>query len=169
MVNYGNAKIYCIRSYNTDEIYIGSTCSKLCKRMSGHRKHYKRYKKGSFHYVTSFKILEYDDAFIELIKKVSCNSKEELDKLEGEEIRSRVCVNRRIEGRTNKEYYEDNKEYIKSKNKQYRKDNKESIKNYMKKYREDNKVKIECSICSSLTSRSNIKRHQKSAKCKSFL
>ena len=55
MVNtdfYSNAKIYKIVD-NTNNIYIGSTCKKLCQRLAQHRANYKQYLEG---FTTSFKI-----------------------------------------------------------------------------------------------------------------
>jgi len=55
----------------------------------------------------------------------------------------------------------------------YIKKNKEKIKEYKKKYREKNKEfinqKIICSVCNCLTSKLNIKRHQKTKKCKNSI
>ena len=54
-----NGKIYSIRSYETDAIYIGSTKQqKLCKRMVNHKTDYKRYLNGKKHYVTSYEIVK---------------------------------------------------------------------------------------------------------------
>ena len=61
--------------------------------------------------------MKYDDAYIELIEECPCNDKNELNRREGQMIREMNCVNKRIEGRTGKEYREDNKEYIKQKKK----------------------------------------------------
>ena len=74
-------------------------------------------------------------------------------------------------GRTNKQYYDDNKEYYKEYYKQYSKDNKEKLKQYQKQYREDNKdqillkrkQKITC-ICGSTVSKQHIKRHERTKK-----
>ena len=35
--DFQNGKIYCVRNNITDDIYIGSTCQPLSKRMSFHR------------------------------------------------------------------------------------------------------------------------------------
>ena len=99
MVNYQLGKIYAIRSYKTDQIYIGSTCSLLSKRISGHRTAYKTYLKGKGNNTSSIQILEHDDAFIELLELYPSGSKAELHKREGEIIRSTDCVNKRIAGR----------------------------------------------------------------------
>ena len=126
MPNYLNGKIYTIRSYKTDEIYVGSTTQTLSKRMSKHRGNFKCYKNGTYNYVSSFEILKYDDAYIELVILNPCNSKTELDAVEGQYVRKMDCVNKIIPGRSRKEYYVDNREKIK----QYYTDNKDQINEY---------------------------------------
>jgi hypothetical protein len=142
MPNYNNSKIYKIWSTQTDDIYIGSTTQPLSKRIGDHRSKSKGYQNGKYHYVTSFKILDYGDAKIELIEKVNCKCKEELTAREGHYIRTLECVNKYIPGRNLKQHYQDNKEKILQQNKQYRQDNKDKIKQYHKQYRQDNKDKI---------------------------
>jgi hypothetical protein len=107
--------------------------------MAGHRANFKRYNKGRYNYVTSFELLKYDDAYIELIELYPCNSKTELDRGEGIHIRQLDCVNKRIEGRTRAEWIEDNKEEIKEKLKDYYQNNKEQHNQYSKEYRQNNK------------------------------
>ncbi len=154
MPDYKKGKIYCIRSYETDEIYIGSTIERLARRMAGHRAKYKRFLQGKHkRYTTSFKILEHKDAYIELIINCPCNNKEELHRTEGKYIRERDCVNRCVAGRTQKQYKHDHKERIalyqktynqtnKEKRNIYRKHNKTKIQQQTKAYRERNKDKI---------------------------
>jgi len=129
-MDYKNGKIYAIRSHQIDEIYIGSTTQTLTKRLSAHKNKDNKCK--------SKQILQYDDAYIELIELFPCNSKEELNKKEGEHIRTNNCVNKQIAGRTLKEYLETNKEKIK----EYREEHKEKMKEYMKEYREEHKEQI---------------------------
>jgi hypothetical protein len=61
MPNYNNGKIYCIKSYETEDIYIGSTTQKLCKRMGSHRRSYKAYKnnEGNRKPSTAIELLKY--------------------------------------------------------------------------------------------------------------
>ena len=115
MPNYKNGKIYSIRSYQTDNIYIGSTTRPLSERMNEHRSKYKKFLQGNFHYLTSFEILKYEDAYIELIQEIPCNNIMELNKYEGNYIRHMDCVNKRIEGRTKYEWRKDNGHYRKKK------------------------------------------------------
>jgi hypothetical protein len=142
MPDYSKGKVYAIRSYQTDSVYIGSTCQSLSMRMGGHRAYYKRHQNGHFPYVSSFEIIKYDDAYIELLEECKCENKQQLEKREGELIRENDCVNKCIPRRTRAEHYQDNKETLKEKARQYREDNKEQIKEKNKQYREDNKEKI---------------------------
>lgn len=151
---YHRGKIYAIRSHQTPDIYIGSTCNTLTKRLSEHKSYYKKNNR----YYTSFEILKYPDYYIELIEEFKCENKMELTRREGEIIRATEnCVNKVVAGRTinewreeNKEdiaqkkkiYYQDNKEYFSQKNKEYYEDNKEEIAEKNKIYRENNKEEI---------------------------
>ena len=152
---YNKSMIYTIRSPHTEQYYIGSTTQILCKRFGDHKSKYKGYLKSIHKFVTSFKILELGDAYIELLEEFSCDNKLQLEKREGELIREHKndCVNRNIAGRTDKEYRIDNVEKsktyrhehveIKKKyDKQYKCNNKEIITENNKKYRDLNKEKI---------------------------
>ena len=165
MVNYEKAKVYKIWSTAGDKIYIGSTTKDfLSQRMDTHRANYKRWKIGKRPLTTSFNVFdEYglDNCFIELLEAKVCKSKDELKQFEGGYIRSMVCVNRRIEGRSKKEYTKDTKEarslykkdyYILNREKliekacinqkSYIKNNQEIVKEKRRIYYEEHKDKI---------------------------
>ncbi len=177
MVDYKNSKIYKIRSYKTDDIYIGSTTQTLCKRLAKHNSNYRSYKKGNTYenYMTSFKILEFGDAYIELIEICSCNSKEELHKIEGEYIRNLDCVNKNNPSPTEKEKKEQNrkktKKYINNMTAEQKEKlsiyNTEYLKEYYKKNRVDRlekqKVNVECE-CGAILRKHHLLRHKKSIK-----
>jgi len=152
-IDYKQGKIYCLRSHQTEDIYIGSTVQPLHKRLHGHKKKYKGFLNKKNNYMSSYEIVKYTDVYIELICDCPCNSRNELCKEEGKHIRNNNCVNKRIEGRTLKEWYQDNKEKIKLYQKEHYQDNKEKInerhkqyynnnKQYYKNYYEDNKENI---------------------------
>lgn len=124
----------------TTEYYIGSTTQTLSKRMGEHRKQYKKFLNKTFNYISSFEILKYDDAYIELYEAYPCENKEQLRKREGEIIREKKneIVNIRIETRTNAEWYIDNKEVLCEKMKIYREQNKEKLSQQKKEYIESN-------------------------------
>ena len=135
MVNYQNGKIYKITSVSTTDIYVGSTTTDLDLRMNQHKYQLKKNKE----YVSSFEILKYGDAKIELIVNFPCDSKTELTREEGKYIRQLDCVNKNIAGRTNKEYNVENKEQIAKKSKEYYHQNKEQIAKTLKNYRDTHK------------------------------
>jgi hypothetical protein len=138
-MDYGNGKIYSIRSNRTDDVYIGSTTQPLHKRLYSHRSHYKYWKNGKVKYMTSFKILEYDDAYIELVEEFPCKNKMELNRREGQLIRENEnAVNKLIAGRTRKEYREDNKDKMSK----YREDNRDKINEKQREYIEENRDEI---------------------------
>ena len=152
---YNKSLLYTIRSPATEQYYIGSTTQKLCKRFSDHNIDYKRYLKGTFDFISSFKILELGDAYIELLEEINCENRNQLEKREGELIREHKanCVNHYIPGRTQKEWNTDNweklmeykKEYAlanSDKIKQYRINNSDKQREYMKEYRFNNSEKI---------------------------
>ena len=58
---YHNAKLYTIRSHQTDKFYIGSTCSPLHKRLYEHKSHFKRFQAGKYPNVSSFDIIKYNE------------------------------------------------------------------------------------------------------------
>ena len=122
---------YALRSYQTEDIYIGSTLGTLRQRLYKHKQDLKQYNDGKYGYVTSYEIVKYDDAFIEMIEKYENVNKIELRKYEGITIRNTKCVNKRIEGRTRKEFYIYNCEKIKEQGKEYRKNHKEEIQEYI--------------------------------------
>jgi len=141
---YNYSKIYSIRSTSTPYYYIGSTTLDLNLRFNLHKSHYRQYKRGKFNYMTSFEVLCNDNCYIELIEEYYCENKKELHQREGEHIRSHrkltVChlVNKKIDGRTPKEYLRDNSEKIKLYQKDYRHTNDVYYKEYMKNWLEHN-------------------------------
>ena len=141
---FNKSLLYTIRSPATEQYYIGSTTQKLCKRFSDHNINYKAYLKGSFPFMTSFKIIELGDAYIELLEEISCENRNQLDKREGELIREHKanCVNRYIAGRTHKEWSTDNADRLREQHKQYALLNADTIKEQMKEYRFKNSEKI---------------------------
>ena len=138
MPDYNDAKIYKLWSPSTNLIYIGSTTQTIAQRLAEHIAVYKCFKNGKGNFITSFKVLECEDYKIELLELYPCNNRTQLHKKEGEYIKSLECVNKKIEGRTKKEYEEDNKEKIKEYNKNNKKRNK-YLKEYNKKKYETNK------------------------------
>jgi adenylate kinase family enzyme len=134
--------VYIIRSHQTDDVYYGCTMQMLCQRMADHRACYKRWLNGIANYVSSYDILKYDDAYIELVEEVEFMNKAILYAREGHYIRENKCVNKQIAGRTRQQWTQDNKEDLTEYQKQYREDNKEIVAEYRKQYYEANKAEI---------------------------
>ena len=149
MVKFEDAKIYKIVDNTNGNIYIGSTCEPtLARRLAKHRSNYNLFLKGTYHFVTSFKIIENNDYDIVLMEKCNVQNRDELHARERFYIENNNCVNKIVVGRTRKEYNEDNKEHNrqyrvdhKEHYKQYRLDNKETIKQQKKQYYIENKEK----------------------------
>ena len=183
MPNYQEGKIYKIYNTINDDIYVGSTTQKLCERMREHRYCITYAKAGKQLIYKAFREQGVDNFCIELIDKCPCNERQELRRKEGEYIRSlKPSLNKRIAGRTDyeyqednrehkKEYYQNNKEDMNEYMKQYRKNNKEYISQKEKEYKEHNKDfikayrsdKITCE-CGCDVTRSHLARHKISAK-----
>ena len=179
MVNYNNGKIYKIEpicDHDEGDIYIGSTTKQyLSQRLDTHRNDYKRWKNNKHGKTQVYEIFDkygVSNCQIVLIETVNVDSKDELLAREKHYIKSVKCVNKYIPGRTNTEYYLDNKEEINLKKKEYRENNKEKIKLKNKKYREEKLGKIhEKSICQCGGSYTHIHKscHFKSIKHQNYL
>lgn len=104
MVNYSNGKIYKIVPTNGDNIcYIGSTTKQyLSQRMDSHRACYRKWEKNKDkNLTTSVELFEkygIENCKIVLIENFPCNSKDELEKREGEYIKTLNCINKRGAG-----------------------------------------------------------------------
>ena len=110
MANYNNGKIYKIESINGEDgdIYIGSTTKEfLSQRMATYRSDYKRYLKGNYSNVRSFKLFEkygVENCHIILLESVYANTKDELHAREAHYIKTLTCVNKCIPLQTDAEY-----------------------------------------------------------------
>ena len=171
MPDYSRGKIYKITCLETDEVYYGSTTHSLNDRISGHR-----YDARNDINITSSIIINRNNYQEEFVEKYTCNSKEELETRERWWIENNVCVNKHIPHRTQKEYYEDNKEKFKQYSAEYREDNRDKLNEYIKQYRKANKEelsekqneKFTCE-CGVIYARRNKIRHIKSKKHQDFI
>jgi hypothetical protein len=121
MPDYSKGKIYKIVSDNIEGTYYGSSADTLWSRFGRHNRDFRAWKKGTHNYVTSFKLIEAGNASIVLVEKYPCNDKIELKARERFYIENNECVNKNVPNRTQKEYYQDNKEKKKEQMKEYRK------------------------------------------------
>jgi len=134
-MNYQEGKIYAIRSHLTEKFYLGSTAATLARRLAGHKNENK---------TTCKIIIDYGDAYIELLELYPCNSKLELLNREGQlqRLYKNDIVNRRLEGRSVKEYYKDNCDSILKQRQHYYQANVKEINSKEKQYRHTNSEKI---------------------------
>ena len=112
---FHQSKIYIIRSKKTDRVYIGATCNSLCRRMTGHRDKYHKWRICPLEkYYTSYELFNQNDEYIELLEAYKCNTQQELNKREAYWIRlfGSLVVNKQIPGRTRSEYEADRKRKI---------------------------------------------------------
>lgn len=126
--------VYYIKSSHTPKVYVGSSIQTPHARMQGHKKDYRE----QYNNITSFKILCYDDAYMEVIEELEDDDRynliAQLLVREGHHIRTVDCVNKCIMGRTWDEYYADNRLDIIEQNKIWADANKEKVHGYKKKY-----------------------------------
>ena len=165
-------KIYC-KDENIKEFYIGST-NNLTRRKYTHKQgsnniNNPRYNVKLYTFIRANGGLENFD-FVILEQFETIINKTDLFKIEGQYIKNNnATLNCQVAGRTDKEYYQDNKTKVKEKCKIYRENNKETRAENSKTYYQNNKEKlnekIECIYCKSLSRKKNLKRHQQSKKC----
>jgi hypothetical protein len=172
-----------------DKCYVGSTID-FDDRIRQHKNDSKNKNKNSKNY--HYKVYEYmrqngnwENVKVMIIDKIIYNHKDEAREMETKFMLSfNAELNMCYPKRSQKEWYDINKERIIEKAKEYYKSNKEKINKVNKKYREKNKekvsekqkeyyetnkqiiaekqkVKIACDICSKMLSRSSIYNHKK--------
>ena len=116
MVNYNNGKIYKIEDLAGEMCYIGSTTkSRLCQRMVEHRASYHHWKSDKSGKVMAYDIFDkygIENCRIVLMETYPCESRDQLTSREAHYIRTVACVNKHIPGRTDEQYYQDNKATI---------------------------------------------------------
>jgi hypothetical protein len=79
MPEYKNSKIYSIKSEQANKYYIGATTKRLCQRMAQHKQNYSKFINKTTDYDSSFDILQFSDAKIQLLEAFECNTKDELN------------------------------------------------------------------------------------------
>ena len=126
-----------------DLVYYGSTTQKrVCNRISGHNRSYRRWKLGKYHFTTSFLIIETGDWDYMTVEKVMHDEPFELRNRERYWIENNKCVNKNIPNNTQKESI-----------KKYSEQNKEKIAEY-------NKKKVTCD-CGCIVRYDGLARHKK--------
>ena len=139
-VDYSQGKIYKITNDYNDDIYVGSTCDRLVKRFSIHKKALNNDKMKHRKLYLLMNEIGFNRFRIELICDYPCDDKYQLRQKEGEYIRQMGTLNVNIAGRSEKEWRDENREILWEKKKEYRKNN-DQYKAYVKEYTEKNKTK----------------------------
>ena len=179
-VDYSKSLVYKIvcNDTNIKNVYIGSTTS-FRDRKYQHKGCCNNENSSKYNYPLYTFIRTnggWDNWDMVLLDYTPCNTKLELHKIEREYIEnidSNLLLNKSIPSRTDKEYYEDNKE----RKKEYYENNKDKLKDKRKEYYENNKdkvkeyktEKINCDICNSVINRGDLSTHKKSKKCLSHI
>ena len=141
MPDYNNGKIYKIIDNTNDNIYIGSTCEKLIRRLQKHKYSYKCYfnpnvKQG---YMRSFDIIKNGDFKIVLIEEYPCENKEKLLSREQYWIDYLNCINHNNPIHNKKEYFkkysEENRDRLNELSREWTQKNKQKKQNTGKLYR----------------------------------
>ena len=161
---YENGKIYKVIDNGYNLCYIGSTCEELSQRMARHRSFYKSYvnkhiqgRTGRNSIYDMFDEYGVDNCKIELIEECPYNTKEELLRQEGVFIQQTDCINKRVEGRTRKEYYEKKRDVLL-----------ENKKDYYKKKESEFKQKVIC-VCGAIVCVKEKPIHEKRSKHQQYL
>ena len=139
-MDYKNGKIYKILNDIEDDIYVGSTCQSLSQRMAKHRTKVNTYTTPLY---MKMRELGVGHFYIELIEECPCDNVEQLRAVEGKNIREFGTINRRIEQRTNAQYYQDNKAEIYKRGRDWINKNSEYVKEWKRQYYIKNYDKIQ--------------------------
>ena len=165
MPDYSNTVIYKIfcKNTNVSEIYIGHSTDfnnrKSKHKYSCNNENDKRYNLKVYHYIRENG--GWDNFEMVIIEKYPCNDIYKAIEREKYFVKElKASLNNNIPGRTEKEYKKDNKEKIKE---YYIINKKEYYLNNKNEINEKKKEKIICE-CGSEIRKSDLKRHQQSAK-----
>ena len=175
-MTFENAVIYKIvcKDLNITNIYVGSTTN-FTKRKTYHKGNCTNNKLKDYYYPLYACIREnggWGNWSMILIENYSCKNKLELESRERYHMELlKTDLNKHIPTRTDKEYYQANKELYAIKGKIYREEKKDLIKIRRKGYREKDKEKIkarkskkeECQ-CGIIYTHAHASRHKRSPK-----
>ena len=150
-------KIYLISSSQTNKVYIGSTMQTLERRFSEHKYDTKNRK---YKCKSRDLLNEFSDCKIDLIEYTTKEDQLQRERYWVEYYGDRA-VNRKIPGRTRKEYYQQHEAQIKEQMKKYYQQHKEQQKEY-------NAVRINCE-CGTSYRRNHKSRHLQSKTHKDFI
>lgn len=170
MPDYSKGKIYQILNNVDNDVYVGSTCVPLAKRLWKHKWEFENRQFIDRPLTNKMKLLGVDAFYIELVENTPCNSKEELRAREGFYIRQRGTLNKMTAGKTRKEWREEHRDYLKQKARAYYYQHHEEELQKRKERRDVNRTymneTIQCDNCGAEVVRQGMSRHKKTNKCK---
>jgi hypothetical protein len=182
VLDYAKTIIYKLVRFddlNDDNIYVGY-CTNYDERYYNHRRN--AINKEDYLHTSNYKVYQFirenggwDNWRMKIIEEYPCDNVDQARARERYWKRElNATLNMREPCRTNKEYYQDNKEYILQRNKEWRENNKEYIAEYNKvcdktKKKEREKSKLECPLCGLEVTRYKLKRHQEGRNCKNIV
>jgi hypothetical protein len=143
-INYSNTTIYklCCKDLSITDIYIGHTTD-MRKRKNVHKSTCNNEKDKSYNSKVYTFIRDnggwdnWDMIDVERFEAIDGNDAKKKERYYIEIFKA--TLNMVIPSRTNKEYYEDNKEHLDEKRKEWHKENKEHFEEKKKEWREENK------------------------------
>ena len=139
-MDYKNAKIYNVLNDVTDDVYVGSTCQPLSKRMAEHRGALNKKACSNFKLYKKMKEIGKEHFYIELIEDFHCDNVEQLRAREGHYIRQIATLNKLVAGRTKAEFEEYRHEAKKEYGRKYAKEHYDVEK--QKEYRNANRERL---------------------------
>jgi hypothetical protein len=92
-------RIYRISAPTCDKVYVGSTRTTLATRLGRHRRDMRGYKRGTYHYVSSFDVLEHPGATIDLLEEAEYHDVQQFREREAYWITRHASCNRVMPGR----------------------------------------------------------------------
>lgn len=147
--------IYIIKpkyDYSIGDVYYGSTEQfYLCNRMANHRSYYKKYKNGTYHYVTVFDLFDkygVDNCKIELVEQLENATRNDMLTKESEYIMNNLCINKANPKPLSKEDYKQKShiyyETVIKANEEKHNKLKEQSKIFLKQKEEEGPIQCEC-------------------------
>ncbi len=93
-------RLYRISAPACELVYVGSTKTTLATRLGRHRRDHRAFLKGDYHYVSSFDVLEYPGATIDLLEESEFHDMQQFREREAYWIQRLPSCNRATPGRS---------------------------------------------------------------------
>lgn len=135
---YSRGKIYRLVNTTDNEVYVGSTCNTLNRRLYNHRNKAKHRTSKVYAHLSN---IGWDKVQIELLEEYPCNNVQELLAKEREYIEQlKPTLNSSLPTRTNKEYKQHHREQVLESSRKYEKIHHEERKASHLQYRQNNRA-----------------------------